>query len=95
MIRVKHRVLCPKDGRYFLELDPAEDHPEDPGAGAPAMVYFDDPMYAEAQATYGCALGAGELLGNATIHKLPNEVYAWLESMAPYVDQFLDVESAS
>lgn len=95
MIRVKHRVLCPKDVRYFLELDPAEDHPEDPGAGAPAMVHFDDPMYDEAQATYGCALGTGELLGNATTSKLPSEVYDWLESLAPYVDQFLDVESAS
>jgi len=95
MIRVKHRVLCPKDGRYYLVLDPAEIYPDDPGNGTPVMVYFDDPMYDEAQATYGCALGAGGLLGNATIHKLPNAVYAWLESMAPYVDQFLDVESAS
>lgn len=95
MIRVKHRVLCPHDGNYFLELDPDEIHAEDPGSGAPVMVCFDDPMYAEAQATYGCALGTGELLGNATIHKLSNKVYAWLESLTPYVDQFLDVESAS
>ena len=95
MIRVRHRVLCPEDGRYFLELHPAEAHPEDPGAGAPAMVYFDDPMYAEAQATYGCALGTGELMGNAMTHMLSNKVYAWLESLAPYVDQFLGVESAS
>lgn len=96
MIRVKHVAYCPYDPRYYLVLDPAEIYPADPGNGIPVMVYFDFAGTHHASATYGCAIGEGELMrSDCGTWALPSEVYKWLEGLAPYVDQFLDVESAS
>lgn len=96
MIRVKHVAYCPHDTRYYLVLDPAEIYPADPGNGIPVMVYFDFAGTHHASATYGCAIGEGELMrSDCGTWALPSEVYKWLEGLAPYVDQFLDVESAS
>ena len=90
MIRVKHRVLCPKDGRYYLVLDPAEIYPDDPGNGTPVMVYFDFAGVHHASATYSCAIGEGELMQSGCgTWVLPSEVYEWLEGLHEYVEQFL------
>lgn len=61
-----------------LVLDPSEVYPDDPGAGAPAMVY-----YRGGSATFWCAQGEGEVdADRAGMIKLPKRVRDWLNSQA-------------
>ena len=94
MIRVKHVAYCPYDPRYYLVLDPAEIYPDDPGNGTPVMVYFDSTGAHYASATYGCAIGEGELMrSDCGTGALPPKVYEWLEELHEYVEQFLAEDS--
>lgn len=70
-------------GKLCIELDPQEIFPDDPGQGAPCMVYKD-----KHSATYNCALDTGELdLGEYT---LSTEEWDWLASQSDRVDSWLD-----
>lgn len=70
-VRILH---CPADRRYSLHLDPSQCFPDDPGAGAPAMIY--GPR--GASGTYGCASDTGEL--DCGDHEMPPAVLRWLQS---------------
>jgi hypothetical protein len=67
-------------GAYKLVLDSAEIHPNDPGAGAPAMVYC-----GKRSGTYGCVVDTGELEDL----DLSESVLNWLYKMNDVVDLFI------
>lgn len=67
-------------GSYKLVLDSSEIHPNDPGAGAPAMVYC-----GKRSGTYGCVVDTQELEDL----DLPQSVLNWLDKMANTVDCFI------
>lgn len=67
-------------GSYKLVLDSSEIHPNDPGAGAPAMVYC-----GKRSGTYGCVVDTQEL----DDLDLPTSVLNWLDRMADTVDRFI------
>ena len=67
-----------------IELDASQIFPDDPGAGAPAMVYK-----GRDSGTYWCALDTGEL-GDAT---LPQSALNWLDAQLDTVEAFIDQHS--
>lgn len=67
-------------GAYKLVLDSTEIYPNDPGAGAPAMVYC-----GKRSGTYGCVVDTQELEDL----DLPTSVLNWLDRMADTVDRFI------
>lgn len=64
-----------------IELDAAQIFPEDPGQGAPAMVY-----HRNLSGTYWCAHDTGELDGVT----LPPALYQWLDNQFDAVDAFME-----
>lgn len=64
-----------------IELDASEIYPDDPGAGAPAMVYR-----GRESGTYWCAVDTGEL-GDEL---LPQGALNWLHNQFDAVDAFMN-----
>lgn len=78
-----------------LVLDKTEIVPHDPGAGTPAMVYFDN-----YSATFNCATDTGELTYDgrrwsvdAETYFLTNQQLAWLRNREDDVWTFLGEEN--
>ena len=75
-----------KNGAWRLVLDSDEVVPNDPGAGAPAMVYGPDAAWV----TFWCALGEGVACNKRHEDVLiPRGVLAWLEAKWPMVEEFI------
>lgn len=75
---------CPADRRYRVELDPGQAFPDDPGAGAVAMVYGPG----NTSGTWYCAMERGEI--ECGEHELPGAVHRWMESIEEYVNDFIE-----
>ena len=79
-----HRTLTGPGG-MVLVLDSSEIFPDDPGNGTPALVTLD-----EASGSYACAVEQGVLMDGRGYEKaLTEDQIAWLDRLAPVVDQFL------
>jgi hypothetical protein len=74
-------------GGISIVLDSAQIFPDDPGAGTPAMVYF-NPYGKEYSATFYCALDTGEL--ECGEHTLSITHCNWLAAQENTVAEFLD-----
>lgn len=73
-----------KKGNLRLLLDRNEVYPDDPGAGAPAIVLTANGKYC---ATYWCAINEGELeLGG---YQLSDKQLDWLYSLEDEINDFL------
>jgi len=72
-------------GAYQLVLDSSQVVPDDPGAGAPAMVYGPK----GSSASFWCAMDTGELSDRGGIRELPDSIVVWLVAMAGTVDDFI------
>lgn len=70
-----------------LTLDPNEIHPEDPGAGTPAIIEWKG-----CTATYECGRATGEVDDWDTTRQLPQRVLNWLnsEEIESAVDKMFD-----
>jgi len=74
----------------FLHLDRDEFHPEDPGAGTPAVVSVFK-AGREYTATFDCALEEGELTDSrGDVYKLSSAQTNWLDSKEDSIVMFLE-----
>lgn len=70
-------------GLMELVLDVHEVHPDDPGAGCPALVKIGDQT-----ASYECAINEGELVDHkGHVYKLSLAQLKWLENQQDHVDE--------
>ena len=79
-------------GNLRVELDLDEVYPDDPGAGAPAMVYWTSKFVGkigEYSATYPYAIGEGELESRLETRRLTDKQCEWLDSLGDKIDEFL------
>lgn len=76
-------------GNLWVELDPREIHPENPGAGTPAMVFVKQGS-ALLSGTFGAVLADGE------IDEVPltRAQLKWLEGLEPLVEDMLEKHEA-
>lgn len=76
-------------GRIKLVLDSEEIFPDDPGAGAPAMVYSKDESFS---ASYNCARDVGELMDGSVNFAciLTHWEVVWLNEQEDVVWAFID-----
>lgn len=80
---MKQKILKGPGGLKLI-LDKDEIFPDDPGAGTPAIVEC-----RECTATYNCAVGTGELLGNPRTHQLSQAQLEWLGKVEGKMEKFL------
>tara|TARA_R100000458_G_scaffold15199_1_gene12939 strand:- start:850 stop:1095 length:246 start_codon:yes stop_codon:yes gene_type:complete len=71
-------------GNLKVELDRNEVYPDDPGAGAPAIVSVANGKFV---ATYWCAINEGELELGA--YQLSDKQLDWLYSLEDEINEFL------
>lgn len=71
---------------YRVSLDRGEVFPDDPGQGAPAMVYGPT---GEASGTYWCVSDTGEIEARGEYWDVPKDVLAWLGEIEGDVNAFL------
>lgn len=77
------RTIIHGPGLIQLVLDVHEVHPDDPGAGCPALVQLGDQT-----ASYECATNEGELTDHeGHVYKLSKMQLNWLDSQQKYVDE--------
>ncbi|MDH0071253.1 hypothetical protein N7359_01685 [Stenotrophomonas maltophilia] len=87
----KQTLTCTTDPRYTVELDYTEAHPDDPGAGTPAMVYGPNGT----SGTFFCVRDTGWLNeGERNGHEVPPGVERWLEEKEELVDEYVNVAFA-
>ncbi|MFB0396483.1 hypothetical protein ABVE18_20850 [Xanthomonas euvesicatoria] len=80
-----------KDPRYTVELDYTEGHPDDPGAGTPAMVCGPNGT----SGTFFCVRDTGWLNeGERNGHEVPPGVKQWLEEREDLVDGYVNAAFA-
>lgn len=65
-------LVCPRDNRWRLVMDPAQVFPDDPGNGTPLLLEGPGNL----SGTYDCAIQTGECDGQP----VPSLVYHWLDS---------------
>lgn len=74
-------------GGMRVVLDAKEIHPDDPGAGTPAMVYL---PFGRGSATYWCALNEGAVdTPNGDCELLPRQI-RWLEEIENEITEWLN-----
>ena len=73
-----------KHGNLKVELDRNEVYPDDPGAGAPAIVSVANGKFS---ATYWCAINEGELELDG--YQLSDKQLVWLYSLENEINEFL------
>lgn len=71
-------------GNLKVELDKSEVYPDDPGAGAPAIVSVADGKFS---ATYWCAINEGELELDG--YQLSKRQLDWLYRIEDEINDFL------
>jgi len=94
---MKTILTCPQDPRWWIDLDPSEIYPDDPGNGTPAMLHFDpkgpEAKVGRASGTFSCAVCEGEIFDGDCVRSIPAPVRSWLESAEEQVDDWLDVNT--
>lgn len=89
-VRVDGTTKIWRLGKLYVVADKKEVFSEDPGRGAPIMVYNTDGMgYITQSATIACALGEGEMSMDSEPYAFDNKEISFLETAQEFADDFL------